>query len=106
MTMFLFSYRSPAGYQPRPDTRDEWRSFFEGMGANLADPGNPVFESTTLGAGGSGTTRLGGYSLVTADDLDAAVAMAKGCPFLAQGGGVEIGVITETYRDKKLVHSP
>ena len=103
MTTFLFSYRSPADYQPRPDTRDEWRSFFAGMGANLADPGNPVFESTTLGTCGSATARLGGYSLVTADDLDAAVAIAKTCPFLSQGGGVEIGVITETYRDKQLV---
>jgi hypothetical protein len=103
MMTFLFSYRSPADYQPRPDTRDAWSSFFEGMGTNLVDRGNPVFESTTLGTCESDTVRLGGYSLVTADDLDAAVAIAKACPFLSQGGGVEIGVITEIYRDKQRV---
>ena len=73
------------------------------MGANLADPGNPVVESTRLGTCESGMGRLGGYSLVTADGLDAAVAMAKACPFIWQGGGVEIGVITEIYGPKQPV---
>ena len=105
MTTFLFSYRSPVGYQPRPDTRNDWTAFFEGMGSNLVDPGNPVFKSTTLGASENVASRLGGYSIVTANNLREAVAIAKGCPLLSQGGEVEVGVITETYRDKKLVQS-
>ena len=31
---------------------------------------------------------------MTADDLEAAVALAKGCPFLEDGGGVEVGALT------------
>jgi hypothetical protein len=33
---------------------------------------------------------LGGYSIVTADDLAAAAEPAKGCPVLAAGGTVEV----------------
>ncbi len=40
-------------------------------------------------------TRLGGYSLVTAEDLDGAAALAEGCPALRVGGGVEIGTVLE-----------
>ena len=29
--------------------------------------------------------------------------MAKACPAVANGGGVEVGVITEIYPDKRLI---
>ena len=53
-----------------------------------------MLPSSFLGDIGAGT-RLGGYSAVTADGLDGAVALAKGCPALGLGGGIEIGVIME-----------
>jgi hypothetical protein len=103
MTTYLFSYRMPSDYTPGdPDAAKAWGSFFEGIGSNLVDVGNPTFESTSLGTCGSSTTHLGGFSLVTADDLEAAVAMAKASPAVANGGGVEVGVITEIYRDRRL----
>jgi len=40
-------------------------------------------------------TRLGGYSVVTAEDIDGAAALATGCPALQFGGGVEIGAVPE-----------
>lgn len=52
--------------------------------------GNPVFERITVGSS-PGETVLGGYSLITAEDLEAAVALAKGCPILERGGAVEVG---------------
>ena len=33
---------------------------------------------------------LGGYSVVSADNLSEAAAVAKGCPILAAGGSVEV----------------
>jgi len=95
MSTFVFSYRAPGGYTPgSADARAAWTAWLESMSANLKDLGNPVFERSTLGNCGTGTA-LAGYSLVTADDLEAAVALAKGCPFLQQGGGIEVGVIAE-----------
>jgi hypothetical protein len=95
MTTFLFSFRMPKGYVPGgPDTVAAWTAWFEKMGASVIDRGNPVFESASLGHCGDNTT-LGGYSLITAEDLDTALSMAKDCPVLAEGAGVEVGVITE-----------
>jgi hypothetical protein len=96
MTTFLFSYRTPQGSVPGgPDAVAAWTAWFEEMGNSVRDRGNPVFESASLGNCGAGT-RLGGYSLITAEDLDTALALAKGCPVLREGaGGVEVGVITE-----------
>jgi hypothetical protein len=39
-------------------------------------------------------TRLGGYTVITAADLDAAVALAARCPVLEHGGAVEVGELT------------
>ena len=104
MTTFLFSYRMPVDYTPgRPGAAEAWTTYFESLGPNLADPGNPVFTSTALGACTGDSVRLGGFSLITADDLETAVTMAKDCPVLQSGGGVEVGVITEIYRDGRLV---
>ena len=33
---------------------------------------------------------VGGYSIVTADNIDAAAELAKGCPGLLTGGTVEV----------------
>jgi hypothetical protein len=93
MTTFVFSYRMPVDFIPgRPETVAAWTAWFEDMGASVADTGQPVLESVALGDCGRGT-RLGGYSLITAEDLDTALALAKGCPSLQQGGGIEIGLL-------------
>jgi hypothetical protein len=47
-------------------------------------------------------TRLGGYSMVTATDLEHATVLAKGCPALQLGGGVEIGAVPEFIDDPRV----
>jgi YCII-related domain len=99
MKSFLFVYRSPRDYTPgRPGTFTAWEEWFKSMGASLADYGNPVFERDTVGRTADDTV-LGGYSLINADDLHAAIAIAQGCPHLAEGGGVEVGELTPLNRE-------
>jgi hypothetical protein len=94
MPTFVLSYRTPKDNAPSgPEAMDAWMSWFASMGDSVSDPGNPVFESGEVGNCGTGT-RLGGYSFVTADDLEAALSLAKGSPALAAGGGVEVGTVT------------
>jgi hypothetical protein len=96
MAEFILVYRSPAGYQPGdPGTVAAWRDWFAGMGPALRDVGRPVHRRATVGSTSAESTQLGGYSLVTADDLDGALALAKGCPDIAIGGGVDVGEIAE-----------
>jgi hypothetical protein len=95
MPKYLFAYRAPLDYVPgQPEAIAAWTDFHAALGDNVVDFGNPVFEASTVG-NCDGRTRLGGYSFVTADDLESAVSLAKGSPTLHAGGGVEVGEITE-----------
>jgi len=98
MTKYVLLY---TGGSEMPETQEEidaamaaWGGWFESMGAAVVDGGNPTGAVKTISAGGAvsdgGATGIGGYSLINADSHDAAVALAKGCPVLAGGGGVEV----------------
>ena len=70
-----------------------WGAWFGQLGDSVADPGNPFDHSATVSSGGvaeGGGSGAGGYSIVSADSLSAAAAMAKDCPVLASGGTVEV----------------
>jgi hypothetical protein len=100
MPKFIFTYHQPKGYVAGSDANAmaAWQAFFEGMAGSVADPGQPVFERTSLGEVGA-STQLGGYSLVNAEDLEAAVALAKGCPSVGYGGGVHVGLLADLPDD-------
>jgi hypothetical protein len=95
MAEFIFTYRTPADYTPgTPDGIAAWNAWFQGIGSQLRDLGKPVFNRAVVGGSADGAL-LGGYSLVTAQSLDEAVTLAKGCPILAAGGGVEVGELAD-----------
>ena len=99
MPKYLFTYHGP-GMPAGPDEQAaEMAAWGEWMGTHAAaflDMGAPVGSSKTVGADGitdgGGSNPATGYSLVEAADIDAAMAIAKGCPVLSRGGGtVEVG---------------
>ena len=95
MPTYVFAYRAPLDYvSGQPDAIAAWTGFRTSLGDKVVDFGNPVFEVSSVGNCDE-RTRLGGYSFVTADDLESAVALAKGSPTLGAGGGVEVGEIAE-----------
>ena len=78
-----------------------WGAWYGNLGSAVADMGNP-FTPTAKSIASNGTvsngpvgTMAGGYSIITADSLDAAIEMAKMCPVLQ--GGAQITVY-ETFR--------
>jgi hypothetical protein len=93
MANYVFSFRVPAGYAPDAGTPAQWRAWFGGLGPALADVGNAVTDYASLGDVGGSGSRMVAYSVVAAEDLDAALALAKDCPVLAVGGGVEVGPV-------------
>ncbi len=95
MPRYVLAYRNPTGYTPSAETRTAWTAWFDGMGDQLVDLGKPAVARASLGNCSMDSTELGGYSVIEADDLDAAVAVADGCPHLNRGGGVEVGQLGE-----------
>lgn len=90
MPTYVIVNRVPDDFTPGPEAFAAWTAWFERLGEHLADRGNPAFRSRALGNSGA----LGGYTLITADDLDGAIALAKDHPLVMSGGGVEIGELT------------
>jgi hypothetical protein len=94
MPTFVFTYRLTPGYTRTPESGAAWTAWFDGMGSQVAELGQPAVSGTAIGNCGPGT-ELSGYSLISADDLDSALEVAKGCPSLTRGGGVEIAQLVE-----------
>jgi len=90
MPTFVFTYRAPKGYVRTPETGLAWREWFDGMTDQVVDLGQPAISPTGVGNRSSESTELAGYSLISADDLEGALAAAQGCPFLGLDGGVEV----------------
>jgi hypothetical protein len=71
-----------------------WGKWFGRLGPAVVDGGNPFAASSAIAPDGRvsqpAPSALTGYSVVSADDLGAAVEMGKGCPVLASGGSVEV----------------
>jgi hypothetical protein len=98
MAKYLFVYHG--GSVPQSDAEkarvmNAWGEWMGGMGAALLDGGNPVGQSYTVSGKGTVTDNGGanpasGYSLVEAASLTEALAHAKACPILSDGGSVEV----------------
>ena len=97
MAKYLLAFKGgsmPEGQEAQAQVMGAWEAWFKSAGAAIADPGNPSSKSRTISAGGSvgaeGAPSLSGYTIVSADSLDAAVEVAKGCPVLAGGASIEV----------------
>jgi hypothetical protein len=93
MNTYVLVHRHPENYTGTAGTAAAWETWFKQVGSHLVDLGNPVFERTPVGTCGT-PLPLGGYTLVTASGLAEAVELAKGCPIVDEGGGVEVGLLT------------
>jgi hypothetical protein len=75
-----------------------WTNWMGDLGSALKDGGNPFTPAaksiSAEGAVSDMPPAASGYSIISADSLDAAVEMAKGCPVLQ--GGAQIAVY-ETF---------
>jgi hypothetical protein len=70
-----------------------WGSWFQKLGPAVVEMGAPVGASasvTASGPNGAAASGLTGYSVISADSLDAAAALTKDCPVLASGGKVDV----------------
>ena len=103
MAKYLLVYHgggdmSAASPEEQAKTMDAWMGWFGSMGPAVADGGNPVGRAWTIQADGTveggGANPATGYSVISADSMDAALVLAKGCPIIATGGSVEL---CETY---------
>lgn len=107
MDNFLFIYRqnpdshsqmTPDQFQQQMQNWHVWlregieQGWMVNIGDGLKKEGKLVNSKKAITDGPFAETKeiLGGYSIVTAESLDAAAEFAKGCPCLSTGGSVEV----------------
>ena len=97
MPTFLVTYHGGGEMPASPEARDQMMAAFgawvASVGEHMVDPGAPLGASKTVSSDGvsdGGAVQIGGYSLIKADDLDAAVGLVKSHPFVARGGSLQV----------------
>jgi len=78
---------------------DEWAAWFTTLGSAVKDQGNPFGEAAkTVASDGSVSddrSAATGYSILTADSVDEAATLAKGCPVLQGKASIRIHEVFE-----------
>ena len=83
-----------ASAQEQKAAMEPWVAWAERAGSALLDQGSPLMGGQTLSASGSSTSDKGvvGYSILQAEDMEAAKALLQGHPHLewVPGGEIEV----------------
>ncbi|HUS95341.1 MAG TPA: YciI family protein [Hyphomicrobiaceae bacterium] len=103
MPNFMFAYHGggkPESPEAGAALMAKWNAWLDGLGDAAIDPGNPVGQSYTVSASGvtndGGANPLMGFSIIKADTLEAALAIAKTCPHLEMSTGtIEVAEMIE-----------
>ncbi len=101
MPQFIFAYHSgkiPEDPEEGAKLMARWQAWMAGPGDGMVNPGHPVGKSSTVSSSGvtndGGSNPLSGFSLVEADNIEAAIEIAKGCPHI-EHGSIEIAETME-----------
>ena len=96
MPTYLITYHGAGGPPATAEAREQMMAAFgawvASVGDQMVDPGAPLGASKTVSSEGvgEGGASVDGYSLIKADDLDAAVGLVKNHPFVGRGGSLVV----------------
>lgn len=98
MTNFVLLYTGggmPESEEEQASVMAAWGAWYEGMGASIVDGGNPFSASKHVTAKGVSdgaftSPEVTGYTIISAESLDDAVAKVKNHPHLNYGGQVTV----------------
>ena len=88
MPKYVMAYlggKQAANPQDRAAHMAKWKAWVAGLGSAMVDPGTPLGQGKLVSSDAvseRGPNRLTSFSIVLADNLDAALEVAQRCPFL------------------------
>ncbi len=101
MSKYIIAYHegnSPESPEAGSEQMAKWQAWVGGLGDAVVNPGTPLGKSKIVSSSGvsddGGAGALTGFSVVEADSMDAALEMAKECPYL-DIGTVEVAQMME-----------
>ena len=75
------------------------KKWLSSLGDAAVSPANPFKNTSTVNSDGTvttgGTTTMSGYTIIETDSMEAALSIAKACPFLDIGGSLEVSELVQ-----------
>ncbi len=82
----------------------KYQEWLSALGDAAVSPANPLRDTHTVNSDGTvtagGSTSMSGFTIVEAESTDAALTMAKACPFLDIGGSLEVSELIQMPNSK------
>ena len=77
----------------------KYMEWLNSLGDSAVSPANPLKDTNTVNSDGSitdsGTSTMSGFTILEVDSMDAALSIAKKCPFLDVGGSLEVSELMQ-----------
>ncbi|MCP4259538.1 MAG: hypothetical protein GY774_18815 [Planctomycetes bacterium] len=77
----------------------KYKEWLSSLGDSAVSPANPLKNTSTVNSDGTvttgGTTSMSGFTIIEADSMEAALSIAKACPFLDIGGSLEVSELIQ-----------
>lgn len=77
----------------------KYMDWLSSLGDSAVSPANPLINTSTVNSNGTittgGNTTMSGFTIIKADSMEAALEIAKDCPFLEIGGSLEVSEIIQ-----------
>jgi len=99
MSRFLITYHG-SGMPDDPELMEQAKAAFgnwvAGAGDAIVDPGAPLqMVKQVANDAATDAVQIGGYSIIQADNADAAAAVLSSHPYVARGGTLQVNQILE-----------
>ena len=97
MKQYVFVYlggNHPSNEAEAQKHFEKYMGWLTALGDAVVIPTIPLKDTSTVSPDGSvgegGSSAMSGFSIIKAESMDAALAIAKDCPFLEIGGSLEV----------------
>lgn len=97
MAQFVIVYLGgdqPSSPEEGKQHMSKYMDWLSSLGDSAVSPANPLKNTCTVHPDGTvtagGATLMSGYTIIEADSMEAALSIAKACPFRDVGGSLEV----------------
>ena len=97
MKQFVLVYlggNQPSSQEEATKHFEKYMGWLTSLGDAVVIPTIPLKDTTTVSPDGSvqegGSSAMSGFTILKADSMEAALSIAKDCPFLEIGGSLEV----------------
>jgi hypothetical protein len=102
MSQYIMTYlggNQPSTAEEGKQHFAKYKEWLASLGESAVSPANPFKGTSTVNADGTvttgSTTSMSGFTIIEADSMEAALSIAKACPFLDIGGSLEVSELMQ-----------